>query len=110
MHRPLHTARAAEVPGSVQRIDDPHPVGCQAGRVIAPLFGQDGIGGSKVGKAGHQVLMGPTVALVLELPRGPSGRQALVQNGEEHVTGLLGQQPGQFMILHRRPTLPVGGG
>jgi hypothetical protein len=62
VHRPVGPALLAELPGPVQRIDDPYPLRGQPRLVVDALFGQHGIAGAAGSKFGGQELVGQPVA------------------------------------------------
>jgi len=60
VHRPVGPVRLAELPGAVQRVDDPHPLGGQPGRVVPALFGQHRITRAQLAElAGQELVRAP---------------------------------------------------
>jgi hypothetical protein len=59
VHRPVGAARLAELPGPVERIYDPHPVGRQPRRIVGPLLGEHHITGPGFVQPGQQKVMRP---------------------------------------------------
>ena len=57
--RPVAAAGLAELPGAVERVDDPHPLGVEAAQVVAALLGQDGVAGGLGLSSVHQAGRGP---------------------------------------------------
>ena len=52
VHGPVGAGRLAELAGAVERIDDPDPVGGEAGGVVLALLGEHGVaGGDGAGQA-----------------------------------------------------------
>jgi hypothetical protein len=70
VHRPVRTGRFAELPGAIERIDDPDPLGSEPGRVVLALFGQDRVGRAAAGKLGGEELMRRQVARLTQLLAG----------------------------------------
>ena len=90
MDRPFNAFRPAEVACPVQWVQDPHPVGLQAGPVVSPLLGQESVIGTELGQTVHQVAVGLPVPLVLQAVRRPALGDGLAPDPEEQVTGFLG--------------------
>jgi hypothetical protein len=92
---PVGAARLAELPGPVQRVDDPDPVRGQPRRVVGALLGQDDVAGTAGGERRGQELVRPPVAGLAQqvrlAARGPQLEQQLPRLG--------GQVPGQFVIV-----------
>jgi hypothetical protein len=83
---PVASARLAELAGAVEGVDDPYPVGGQAGLVVDAFLGEDGVTWPLPGQLGHQKLVGLPVSGV---PQGirvaPLGAQL-----EEEAASALG--------------------
>ncbi len=98
VHGPVHPRRLAELSGAVEGVDDPDPVGAEAGLVVLGLLGQDGVTGERLGQSGEDQVVGPPVALVLE----GAGINALVAQsgpeGDEQLPGRFGD-PGGFGMV-----------
>jgi hypothetical protein len=62
VHRPVRAERLAELPGAIERIDDPDPLGGEPGRVVLALLGQDRVGRAAPGKLGGEELVRRQVA------------------------------------------------
>ncbi len=92
VHRPV-VAADGEFPGSVQRVDDPHPVGVHPRQVVDSLLGQHRVGGAFARKAVQDQPVGPFVARVAEVVGIPEAD--LVANLEQQLTGVAGQLSGQ---------------
>ena len=57
VHRPVRPAVLAELPGPVQRIDDPYPLRGQPRLIVDALLGQHGIAGATGSQFGGQELV-----------------------------------------------------
>jgi hypothetical protein len=101
MHRPVGPASLTELPGSVQRVNDPGPLGGQPGRIVLTFLGQHRVTRAQPGQLGHQVLVGEPVAGGAQAAGvaalGPERKQALARPGGEiaRETVIVGRhQPG----------------
>jgi hypothetical protein len=83
---PVASARLAELAGSVEGVDDPYPVGGQAGLVVDAFLGEDGITWPLPGQLGHQELVRLPVPGV---PQGV-GVAARCAQLQEEVASALG--------------------
>ena len=70
MHRPVRPSRLAELPGAIERIDDPDPRGGEPGRVILALLGQDRVVRAVPGELGGEELMSRQVARLTQVIAG----------------------------------------
>ncbi len=98
VHRPVGAALFGELPGAVERVDDPHPPRGEPHRIVDALFGEHGIVGPFGRQRRHQEVVGPLVAgglAVLGARRGEFGAHV-----EQQGTRLGGQPRGQFVIGH----------
>ena len=82
-----------ELPGSVQRVDDPHPVGVHPRQVVDGLLGQHRIGGTIARQAIEDQRVGPLVAFVAEVVGVPEA--VPWRDLEQQFTGVAGQLGGQ---------------
>jgi hypothetical protein len=83
---PVGSAWLAELAGAVEGVDNPYPVGGQAGLVVAALLRKDGVAGPGLRQLGHQELVGLPVSGVPQ-GRGVAARGAQVK---EEAAGALG--------------------
>ena len=110
---PVGAGRLAELPGAVERIDDPDPLGAEADAVVVGpgLLGEHGVAGCMCSvEPGQEQVVGAAVALVLELaglgaarrPAGRAGRRAARRPGRGQL-GLASRswswRRGQFRTL-----------
>ena len=86
MDGPVSSARLAELAGAVEGVDDPYPVGAEAGLVVDAFLRQDGVAGPGPRQLGHQELVGLPVAGV---PQG-AGVAAPGAQLYEEAAGTLG--------------------
>ncbi len=70
MHGPV-VAPGGELPGSVERVDDPHPVGVHPRQVVDGLFRKHRVGGALARQAVEDQRVRPLVAGVAEVIRIP---------------------------------------
>ena len=99
-------ARLAELPGAVERIDDPHALGRQPAGVIVGLLAQDRIIGTMLRERCCEQLLGFPVALLAQKIRSlpvcrindPEGLPQFEQPG----SCLARDHPGQFGIVQHR--------
>ena len=70
VHGPV-VAPGGELPGPVERVDDPHPVGIDPRQVVDGLFGQHRVGGPLARQAVEDQRVGPLVPGVAEVIRVP---------------------------------------
>ena len=88
VHRPVVATVLAELAGAVERIDDPHPVGVEAPRVLEAFLRQHGIVGPGIGELlGDEAVTGD-VAGVHHLPCGRTGPCQLVAQLDQQMAGL----------------------
>jgi hypothetical protein len=104
VHGPV-VATLGVLPGSVERVDDPHARGLQPDRIVQGLFGQDGVPGSLGGEACGQQLLRGTVAERLELARRPVG--GIAPDRKKRDAGLLGELASKRGIVHHYASGPV---
>ena len=98
MHGPVVAAEFGELPGAVERIDDPYPLGGQPCRVVDTFFGQDHVIGPRYTQFRHQKIMGPIVTGGFSLLGGRPGQ--LFAHRQEQRTGAGGQVGGKLMVGH----------
>ncbi len=98
VHGPVVARHLGELPGAVERVDDPDPLGLQAALVVLALLGEHGVGGPVLGQQRHQQLVGGPVAGVLEL----ASLQTLGAHLEQPATGRLGQPGGHHVVVGGR--------
>jgi hypothetical protein len=84
---PVGSAGVAELAGAVERVDYPHSVGGQAGLVVNPLLGEDGVVWALPGQFGHEELVGLAVASLSQ----EVGIAAVGAEREQQVSGPFGQ-------------------
>jgi hypothetical protein len=60
--RPVGPAGLGELPGAVERVDDPHPFGREPGRVVPALLGEHRVPGTQPGQLGDEQLVRAAVA------------------------------------------------
>jgi hypothetical protein len=70
VHCPVRAGRLAELPGAIERIDDPDPRGSEPGRVVFALLGQDRVVRAAPGKLAGEELMGRQVARFAQVLAG----------------------------------------
>jgi hypothetical protein len=95
MHRPVGPAVLAELPGTVQRIDDPYPLRGQPRLVVDALFGQHGITGATDSQFGGQELVRQPVA---RLPQRIPVTAATPQV-EQQLPGRHREIPREHMVV-----------
>ena len=100
MHRPVGAAELGELPGAVERVDDPHPLGFEPSPVVGALLGEHRVGRPGIRQRLHQEFMRPLVAGRLSLCCGGVGQ--FLAHGEQQVTGLGRQPGGQLVVAHPR--------
>ena len=61
MDRPVVASQFGELPGAVERVDDPHPLGGQPDGAVGTLFGQHRVTRALGGKRFHQEVVGALV-------------------------------------------------
>src|SRR5271166_806526 len=71
---PVLPPEFGELPGAVQRVDDPYPLRAQPHRVIGAFFGQHGIGRAFAFQRLHQVVVGSLVPRCFSLGLGGIGQ------------------------------------
>lgn len=98
MHRPVRAVEFGELPGAVERVDDPHPLRRQSHRVVDTLFGEHGVAGTLGGQRRHQEVVGALVPRGFPVLRGSVGEFGA--DVEQQPAGLGGQQRRQFMVGH----------
>jgi hypothetical protein len=87
---PVGAARFAELPGAVQRVDDPDPAGAEPRGVVGALLGQDDVTRAQVGQRGGQELVRqPVTGLAQHVRVAALGAQL-----EQARPGLAGQVAG----------------
>ena len=101
VHRPVVAVRQRVLPGAVQRIDDPHPIGLQALEIVVRLLGQHGITGSLSPQPLQQHRISPDVAGVTQLVRKVVAD--LFAHRQQKPPGLLGQFGGQLGVGQTHP-------
>ena len=74
MHGPVVAAEFGELPGAVERIDDPYPLGGQPCRVVDTFFGQDHVTRPGCTQFRHQEVVGSLVAGGFSLLGGRPGQ------------------------------------
>jgi hypothetical protein len=57
VHGPVGAAVLGELAGAVERVDDPHPVGGEPGRVVAALLREHRVTGTQPRQLGHEQLV-----------------------------------------------------
>ena len=92
---PVVPTRARVLVRAVDGVDDPHPVGVEAGEVVGGLLGEHRVLGALLGEAAQQQLVGAPVAEVPELPASRAGAAQLQQ---EHA-GLGGERLGERLVV-----------
>ena len=98
VHRPVDAWRFGELAGAVERVDDPHPMPIEAGPVVGALLGEQAVSGSLGGQAADDVLVGLSVAFILQgAAVGSSGRQAVTEADQE-AAGLTGDVRSELVI------------
>ena len=105
VHGPVGAGDLAELAGAVERVDDPHPVGGEPGRVGGALLGEHGVVGPGRGQAGDEQLVGLPVALVAQgLPstgRPAVGRRPRPAASTSSSPGLGGEPGGEGVVVGR---------
>ena len=92
MHGPVGPAGLAELPGAVERVDDPDPLGGVPGGRVRALLRQHRVAGTPGGELGEQERVGLRVT-------GPAVRARGAQLQQQR-TGPLGQLLGQQRVIH----------
>jgi hypothetical protein len=92
VHGPVGPTGLAELPGAVQRVDDPDPLGGVPGGRVGALLGQHRVAGAAGGQLGQQECVGLRVT-------GPAVRARGAQLQQQR-TGPLGQLLGQQRVIH----------
>jgi hypothetical protein len=100
VHRPVPPAPFAELPGAVERIDDPHPLHLEAPEVVAALLGQHAVAGHGLPDQVHQQVVGQPVALVADVVRRRS--LELGPDLEEQLPGSGRGAVRERVVLRRR--------
>ncbi len=90
MHGPVGPSRLAELARAIQRVDDPHPVRRQPGRVVPAFFGQHRIARAQLAELAGQELVRAPVPGVAQ----PYGITATRAQREQQFPGLGSQVMG----------------
>ena len=98
MHRPVDAARFAELPGAVERIDDPDAFGVEPTRVLPAFLREHGVVGTVDGELVGEELLGDGIAGVLHVPRRGAGGEHLLAQSEQQMPGLGRQTRGQLGV------------
>ena len=97
MHRPVLARHLAVLARTVERVDDPDPVGAEPVAVVDGLLGQDGVVGAQLREDGGDRRLGVAVAAGLEVG-GSGGVRA---EREEHLRRGTGCLDGDLDIRQR---------
>ena len=87
---PVGAARLAELPGAVERVDDPDPVGAQSRPVLDALLGQDLVVRPQLAERLDDEPVGRPVALVPQRPPVVRRRACLRPQVEQQLAGPRG--------------------
>ncbi len=99
MNRPVGATRLAELPGAVERVDDPHPVRAEPRRVVGALLGEHHVTGAAGGQlGGEEVVRQPVAGLAQH-----AGVAALGAQVQQPPARLAGQVAGEHMIVAGHP-------
>jgi hypothetical protein len=99
VHGPVGTARLAEFPGAVQRVDDPDPARRQPRRVVGPFLGEDHVTGATGRELAGQELVRQPIARLAQQVRLAAPRA----QPEQPPARLDRQLAGQGMVVRRHP-------
>ena len=91
MHGPVAAAHFAELIGAIERVDDPHPVGAEAARVVGALFRQHGIVGPRLAQRLHQETVTGYITRIHHLPRRRTPRLQFGAHLHQQVARLGGE-------------------
>ncbi len=97
VHRPVGAARLAELPGPVQRVNDPHPAGGEPGGVVDCLLGQDRVLAAVTGQRSRQQRLRTGVAGVPQ--RGGIGEPQLDADPQQQRARVGGQPRRQRGVI-----------
>src|SRR6266545_5605364 len=100
---PVGAVAFTELAGAVEGVDDPHPVGVEAGGGVDGLLGEDGVVGAVLGEAGEEQLVGAAVAFVLER----LALESLDADPEEELARLGGEPRRQLVVVVVHGTMPM---
>ena len=93
MHRPVVASEFGELPGAVERVDDPHPLGGQSDRIVGAFLGEHRVTGPLGGQRRHQEVVRPLVPRRLSLARLASASS--VADTEQQLAGLVASRCGE---------------
>ena len=96
VHGPVRSARHGELPGAVDRVDDPDAIGLNAGDVVDRLLGQHRVVGPGPTQAVEDQRVGPPVAGIAEVVRVVEAD--LLAHRQQQFTGFFGHLGGQRRI------------
>ena len=95
--RPVGAPGLAELPGAIQWVHDPHPVGGQPRRVVLALLGQHRVTGPARGQLGGEELVRKPVSRFAQVARiAPLGAQV-----EQQLAGLFRELSGKTVVIKR---------
>ena len=100
---PVAAGRLAELAGAVEGVDDPHPFGVEAGRIVLRLLRQNRVTRAVLGQRREQHLVRPPVAVVPD--RLHVGGLPVLERAadlEQELAGSLGEIGGQRVVVRRR--------
>jgi hypothetical protein len=110
VHGPVAAPLLGVLPGAVERVDDPHALGVEAGEFVLALLAENGVPGTLPRERLHQVDVGLAVAGVAqgfdvtEAAVGAQSQQERARLGRE-VTG-----EGMVVVRHELLSTSVGAG
>ena len=99
VHGPVVAAQFGELPGAVERVDDPHPLGGEPDGVVGALLGQHRVAGPLGSQRLHQEVVGSLVPR--GLPLGPAGVGELGTYLEQQLARVGRQAGGNLVVAHR---------
>src|SRR5262249_43433516 len=92
---PVDPGRLAELPGAIERVNDPHSLGLEPGQVVGRLFGEHRVARPHPGQLGGQELLGAEVA---RLPEFVNVGRALLTDLEQPLARGGSDVPGKGVI------------
>ena len=95
MDRPVGAPGLTELPGAIQRVHDPDPVGRQPRPVVAALLGQDRVTRPARRQFGGEELVGEPVSRLAQI----AGIASLGTQPEQQRPGLLREFSGKAIIV-----------
>ena len=98
VYGPVVASRHGEFACSVQRIDDPDPVGLQPGQVVVGLFAEHRVARALDAQPLQQQRIGLAVALIAQQPRVVEADA--IAHRQQQLSRLVGKVSGQCCVRH----------